>query len=107
MVYTIEELKSIIAPIALKYQIPAVYLFGSYARGDATDDSDVDILIQRTGSSIKGIVMGGLYNDLQESIKKEVDLVTVESLSQYADRRGAKRFAGNLLKERKIIYERS
>jgi predicted nucleotidyltransferase len=107
MVYTIEELKSIIAPIAQKYDIPAVYLFGSYARGDATEDSDVDVLIQREGSTIRGIIMGSVYEDLQESLKKEVDLVTVESLSQFADRRGAKRFAGNLLKERKIIYERS
>ena len=35
MVYTVDELKKIVAPIAEKYQLPAVYVFGSYARGEA------------------------------------------------------------------------
>ena len=40
MIYTIEEIRRIITPIAKKYRLPAVYLFGSYARGDATETSD-------------------------------------------------------------------
>ena len=36
MVYSLEQLKSIIVPIAQKHGIPAVFLFGSYARGTAT-----------------------------------------------------------------------
>ena len=42
MVYTIDEIRQIITPIAKKYGLPAVYLFGSYARGTANEDSDVD-----------------------------------------------------------------
>lgn len=106
MVYSIDELRRIITPIAKKYNIPAVYLFGSYARGEADDKSDVDVLIQRTGSLVKGITIGELYNDLQEGLQKEVDLVTVEALAQHNDRYGAKRFAETLLRERKAIYER-
>ncbi len=45
MVYTIAELQRIITPIAQKYRLRAVYLFGSYARGTATENSDVDLLI--------------------------------------------------------------
>ena len=45
MIYSLGELKRIIEPIASKYDISLVYLFGSYARGEATDSSDVDILI--------------------------------------------------------------
>ena len=36
MVYTLEQLREKITPIAEKYRIPAVYVFGSYARGEAT-----------------------------------------------------------------------
>ena len=49
MVYTIDEITARITPVAEKYGIPAVYLFGSYARGTATEDSDVDLLIDMTG----------------------------------------------------------
>lgn len=88
-----------------KYDIPAVYIFGSYARGEANEDSDVDVLFTRSGSSIRGIMIGALYEDLRESLDKNLDLVTVESLLQHNDGRGSKRFAQNLMRERKVIYE--
>lgn len=69
MIYSIDEIKQIIAPIAYKYSIPVVYLFGSYARGEATDSSDVDVLIDCEGSAIKGLFdLGALYNDLNETL---------------------------------------
>jgi hypothetical protein len=40
--YTIEEIKAIVEPIARKYGVARVYLFGSYARGDVIENSDVD-----------------------------------------------------------------
>ena len=43
MVYSIEELKQKIIPLAVKYNLPAVYPFGSYARNEATENSDVEI----------------------------------------------------------------
>jgi len=72
MVYTTDEIKHKITPIADKYQLRAVYLFGSYARNEATKDSDVDILVDRAGSKINGMVIGGLYHDLSESIGKKL-----------------------------------
>ncbi|MDR1014194.1 MAG: nucleotidyltransferase domain-containing protein [Coriobacteriales bacterium] len=47
MRYTYPEIRSRIAPVAEKYGIPAVYLFGSYARDEANDDSDIDIIYER------------------------------------------------------------
>ena len=44
-VYSINELKSIVAPIAEQHGVERIYLFGSYARGDFHIDSDVDIMI--------------------------------------------------------------
>ena len=44
-VYSIDELAEMIAPVARELGVERIYLFGSYARGEATPDSDVDILI--------------------------------------------------------------
>ena len=61
MVFTIEEIKKRIEPIAKKYGLRAVYVFGSYARGEADAESDIDLLIDRTGSTIHGMFdMGNL-----------------------------------------------
>lgn len=45
MVYTLEEIRLLVSPIIEKYRIPAMYLFGSYARGTAAEDSDLDFLV--------------------------------------------------------------
>ena len=47
MRYTINEIKNKTNPIAKAYGIGRMSLFGSYARGEATDDSDVDLYIER------------------------------------------------------------
>ena len=104
MVYTLDELKIKIIPIAQKYDIPAVYIYGSYARGDASDNSDVDVLIQRKGSNIIGWMMGSLYEDLSESIGKGIDLMTEEALEQHDMRNRTPWLYDNLLKERVKIY---
>lgn len=106
MIFTVEELKKKIEPIAKKYELRAVYLFGSYARNDATDNSDVDILIDREGSKIKGMFdMGGLYNDLCDSVGKEIDLVTTQTLEQKSTNRRTPLFIKNVQTERIKIYE--
>ena len=107
MIYTIDELKRKITPIAEKYGIPAVYIFGSYARGEATDDSDVDVLFQREGSKIRGFVMGALYEELLESLGKGVDLVTEEALEQHDSANKTPWFYENVQKEKVKIYGQS
>lgn len=80
-VYTIEEIKMIARPIAQKYNIAALYLFGSYARGTADKHSDIDFRVDRTG--LKNLLdLGSLYCDLQESFLKDLDLLTTQMLSQ-------------------------
>ena len=101
MIYSVEELKQRIAPVAEKYGLREVYLFGSYARSEATEQSDVDILIDRTGSKIRGMFeMGGLYEDLRASIGKEVDLVTTQTLEQSSTRQRSPLFIQNIQAER-------
>lgn len=106
MIFTIKELKDLISPIAQKYELRAVYLFGSYARNEATEDSDVDILIDRTDSKIKSMFdMGGLYNDLRDSIGKDIDVVTTHTLEQATTKARTPLFVENLQAERLKIYE--
>ena len=45
MIYTVDEIRD----IAASYGINSLSLLGSYARGEATDDSDIDLLIDRGG----------------------------------------------------------
>jgi len=108
MLYSIDEIRKRVTPVARKYNLPRVYLFGSYARGEATEGSDVDILIDRAGSAIHGrglFGMAAVYNDLRESLGKELDLVTVAALDQDNDSRSARRFSETVRKERISLYE--
>lgn len=101
MIYSVEELKRRIAPVAEKYGLQEVYLFGSYARSEATEQSDVDILIDRAGSKIRGMFdMGGLYEDLHTCIHKEIDLVTTQTLEQSSTRQRTPLFVENVWTER-------
>ena len=75
MKFTTEELKRVIIPKAKKYGIERVSLFGSYARGEADDNSDVDILIDRgkLGGLLKYF---SFVNELEDSLGCHVDVVT-------------------------------
>lgn len=105
MIYTLDEIKAIVAPIAEKYHLPAVYIFGSYARGTATDESDIDLLVDTSGTELTSLfALGGLYCDLEEALGKELDLVTVDSLTQKARMPSDLTFRENVNRERKQIY---
>ncbi len=70
---TIEDLRSIVAPIAQRYGITQVYLFGSRSRGDYHDDSDFDFLITvRKGVGL--LDLGCFVYDLEEALAKPVGI---------------------------------
>ncbi len=104
MPYTVEEIKARITPVAEKYRLAAVYLFGSYARGDATAASDVDLLVDLNGSVVRGLNFVLLYDDLKEALGLPVDLVTMDSLEVPTQRRGQLRFRETVNRERRMIY---
>ena len=106
MIYTLEQIKSIIEPIARKYQLPAVYLFGSYARGTAREDSDIDLLIDTTGTKLRSLLsLGALYNDLEDALQKQIDLITVSSLEQRAQMPSEVNFRNTVWKEKVNLYD--
>ena len=101
MIYTVDEIKERVAPIADKYHLAAVYLFGSYARREATENSDVDLLVDREGSTIRGMFdMGALYEDLRHSIGKEIDLITMQTLEQPQTQQHSAHFVHSVQRER-------
>jgi predicted nucleotidyltransferase len=76
---TIEELRSIVAPIAEKYGVDKVYLFGSVARGDYDENSDYDFCIER-GKIHSLVTLSGFRRELRDAVGYEIDIVTIKAL---------------------------
>lgn len=94
-VVTIEEIKSIVEPIARKYGVERVYLFGSYARGDVTENSDVDLRVDK--GSLKGMfALCGLYTEIEEALQIKIDILTTGSLEDD--------FLSKIQKEEVLLY---
>ena len=77
-ILTIKEIKNRIRPVVEKHHIKDVYLFGSYARGEANENSDVDIYCS-SGDVDSLIKRAGLLRELAEALEKDVDVVTIGS----------------------------
>ncbi len=105
MIYTVKEIQKRIAPIAEKYALNAVYLFGSYARNEADENSDIDFLIDRAGSSVRGMLdMSRLYQDLSRAVDREIDLLTMQALEQLDGKNERPLFVQSVMRERMKIY---
>ena len=69
---TVDKIKSVCAPLFEQYGVKYAYLFGSYAKGKATERSDVDLLISMP---LNWLRFYELVEVLRESLKKKVDLL--------------------------------
>ena len=75
------------------------WLFGSFARGEETEDSDVDILfVPDMSQKFSLFTLGGMYMDLKDILNREIDLIPEGSLLPFA-KRSADR-------DKILIYER-
>lgn len=75
------------------------WLFGSFARGEQTEESDVDILFEPDMSQRFSLfTLGGMYMDLRDLLGREIDLVPVGSLVSYAQQ--------SANQDKILIYER-
>lgn len=75
---TIPEIQKIVEDLARKYGAQRVYLFGSYARGDMTPDSDIDLRIDK--GTIRGLAFAGLLGDLEDALGTHVDLISTAGM---------------------------
>ena len=95
-VYTIDEISNIVKPIAKSYGVGRLSLFGSYARGDATEDSDIDFRIIEDGA-LRGFVrLAGFHRELEESLHTHVDVIPTDALSES--------FLNEIISEEVIVY---
>lgn len=75
----LEKISKKIKPVAQKYNLTYVWLFGSYAKKKQRKDSDVDIIV-RTEDVIGGFKIVELKFALEEVLKKQVDIITTGSI---------------------------
>ncbi len=96
MSYTIGQIKDKIIPIAKAYGISQMSLFGSYARGEAKDDSDVDLYIER--GRLKSLLQYFAFIDeLESALNCHVDVVTTGIED--------KQFLSAIMQEGVLLYE--
>lgn len=75
----IETHRTALLALAARRGVTRVRVFGSMRRGDARDDSDVDLLVTLSPGT-SALALGGLLLDAQELLGRRVDVVTEASL---------------------------
>lgn len=100
MVYTIDEIKDKIIPIAEQYNLSKVYLFGSYARGEADENSDIDIALEIEDESR----YMDIYVILSRVFNCDVDILLVNDLLNPRTNIGTL-VKKNFLHDRVLIYQ--
>lgn len=78
IIYTPEQIKTILQPVFMNHNVKKAILFGSYAKGIAKEQSDIDILLD---SGLKGLAFFGLLEDVVTSLDKNVDLLDVSQVA--------------------------
>lgn len=78
-VYTIDEIRERIIPIAKRFDIQRVILFGSYARGEATAESDIDLIIELP-EAVGLFRLAEIFDAIQAALDKNVDCLTENSI---------------------------
>lgn len=108
MILTVEEITRKVAPIAKKYNLKEVYLFGSYARGEAREeareDSDIDLLYVKFDNSMSLTTKYMLLDELEDSLGKKVDLVSLQAFVMNKKVPGTDESLENIEQEREEIY---
>ena len=92
----VKEIKDIVSVTAEKYGAKRVLLFGSYARGEATHKSDIDLRLDK--GKIRGLLqLSGFRIALEDRLSLSVDVLTTESLD--------KDFLNRIQEEEILLYE--
>lgn len=79
MVLKTETIKAGIFEVLSKHEVSVCYLFGSYAKGKATGKSDIDLMVV---TDIEGIEFYQIIDELENKLKKKVDLIRLETAIQ-------------------------
>lgn len=96
---SIDEISRIVSPIAEKYGIQRVYLFGSRARGDNSEDSDYDFIIE-SGSVHNIMELFAFMNDLEDALGNKVDVIEERTISEEG-------FLKSMNRDKVLVYGKS
>ncbi len=96
MIFTIDNIKKKVTPIVIKYGVNTFSLFGSYARGEANEDSDLDFVMDK--GDLKGLQYVSLVQNLENEFNCHVDVISKGSSN--------KKFLDAVSDEEVILYER-
>lgn len=94
---TPESIRYVVEPLAKSFGAKRVSLFGSCARGETNEDSDIDILLDK--GDIRGLQVLDFQDALQNALNRKVDVITTAG----ADARFLKRIA----KDAVVLYDAS
>jgi len=95
-IFSIQDIKALVSPIAKKYKVQGIYLFGSYARGDANESSDLDFLVFG-GENFKLTMIFSLAEELRDVLKKDVDVFEINEINRDSD------FYHTIMRERLLV----
>lgn len=95
-VLTFENITDIVRPIAKKYGIERIYLFGSYAREEASADSDLDFLVFG-GKDFRATLIFAFAEELRKNFRKDVDVFEISEINKNSG------FYNTIMKERRLI----
>ena len=96
-IYTIDDIKTVLHPIFIKHSVKKAILFGSYVKGLANQNSDVDLLLD---SGLRGLKFVGLIEDVRSALDKEVDVFDQSHIIPNS------RIFNEISKDGVIIYEK-
>lgn len=95
-VLSFEYIKACVAPIAKKYKVQEIYLFGSYARGEADENSDLDFLVYG-GEDFKLVMILAIAEELSEVFKKDIDAFEIREIKTDSE------FYRNIMREKRLV----
>ncbi|MBR2957727.1 MAG: nucleotidyltransferase domain-containing protein [Clostridia bacterium] len=95
-ILTLDEIKSACKTVLNEYEVKYCILFGSYAKGTATETSDVDLLVS---ANVGGMRFFGMAERLRTQLRKKVDLLDIRQLKENTE------LLDEILKDGVRIYE--
>lgn len=96
-IFSIPELKNILTPIFIKYDIVRASVFGSYARGEAAPGSDINLLIYITEDfELEDYI--GFKSEVENTVGKDIDILEYRCINHKMEK--------DILREAVLLYER-
>lgn len=103
-VLSLEAIRYLVIPVAKKYGIEKIYVFGSYSRGEQTAGSDVDLMIVG-GNYVTYAEFANLEEAFRAVLQKAVDVVNYSKVSADQTRAG-RRLREHIERDKVLVYER-